>query len=86
MTSAWGQIVNDLQEWTNEMAGEQVIGCEDIESNITFIAGNPSTEMLKVSKDAFYVRGVKVTQDDQEAETVYNAFRAWMVWAELNRK
>jgi hypothetical protein len=45
-----------------------------------------STEMLKVAPDGFYVRGVKVTQDDKEAETVYNAFKAFLVWAELNRR
>jgi hypothetical protein len=31
------------------------------------------------------VRGVKVEQDDTEAATVYNAFKAWMAWAQLNR-
>lgn len=42
--------------------------------------------MLKVGKDGFWVRGVKVEQDDKEAEKVYNAFRQWIVWSELNRR
>jgi hypothetical protein len=42
-------------------------------------------EMLRVSPDGFWVRGVKVKQDDREAETVYNAFKAWMSWAQLNK-
>jgi hypothetical protein len=52
------------------------------ESNtITCLAGG--TEMLKVGPDGFWVRGVKVEQDDKEAATVYNAFKAWMTWASL---
>jgi len=43
-------------------------------------------EMLRVAKDGFYVRGVKVPQDDKEAETVYNAFKAFLIWSELNRR
>jgi len=42
-------------------------------------------EMLRVSQDGFYVRGVKVPVDDREAETVYNAFKQWLTWASLNR-
>ena len=44
-----------------------------------------STEMLRVAKDGFYVRGVKIQQDEQEAEKVYNAFHQWLTWATLNR-
>jgi hypothetical protein len=43
-------------------------------------------EMLRVAEDGFYVRGVKVTQDDKEAEIVYNAFKQFLTWAELNRR
>lgn len=42
-------------------------------------------EMLKVSPDGFYVRGVKVPQDEKEAETVYKTFHQWLTWATLNR-
>lgn len=55
----------------------------DQESNITL--NTNSTEMLRVSKDGFYVRGVRVNQDDKEAEKVYNAFHQWLTWATLNR-
>ena len=41
--------------------------------------------MLRVGPDGFWVRGVKVEQDDNEAATVYNAFKAWMSWAQLNK-
>ena len=52
-------------------------------NNIICLAGG--AEMLRVGPDGFWVRGQKVKQDDTEAETVYNAFKAWMVWAQLNK-
>jgi hypothetical protein len=52
-------------------------------NNIICLAGGE--EMLRVSTEGFWVRGVKVEQDDREAETVYNAFKAWMSWAQLNK-
>lgn len=55
-------------------------------NTITFNAGSPSVEMLRVSQEGFWVRGVKVEQDDKEAERVYNAFKAWMMWAKLNER
>jgi len=56
----------------------------EIESNnITF--NTTTSEMLRVAKDGFYVRGKRVNQDDKEAEVVYNAFHQWLTWATLNR-
>jgi len=40
-------------------------------------------EMLRVGPDGFWVRGVKIEQDEQEAQAVYNAFKQWMAWASL---
>jgi len=57
---------------------------EAAQNNISCWAGG--TEMLRVAKDGFYVRGERVPADDREAETVYNAFKQFLVWAELNRK
>jgi hypothetical protein len=42
-------------------------------------------EMLRCGPEGFYVRGKKVEQDDKEARAVYNAFKEWLVWAQLNR-
>jgi len=44
-----------------------------------------ATEMLRVSEDGFYVRGIRVEADDQEAATVYNAFKEFLVWGRLHR-
>jgi len=53
------------------------------ESTITFTDG--TSEMLRVQKDGFYIRGKRVKQDDKEAELVYNTFHQWLTWATLNR-
>lgn len=52
-------------------------------NTITCMAGG--SEMLRVGPDGFWVRGVKVPQDDKEAQLVYNAFKEWMIWAQLTR-
>jgi hypothetical protein len=51
-----------------------------------FYAGpDVDCEMLKITRTGFYVRGVKVEQDDKEAQLVYNAFKEWMVYSALTR-
>ena len=55
----------------------------DSESNITFHMG--TGELLRIDKDGFYVRGIRVPQDEKEAEKVYTAFHQWLTWATLNR-
>ena len=42
-------------------------------------------EMLRIAEDGFYVRGKKIPQDDKEAAVVYNAFKQWLAWANLQR-
>lgn len=66
---------------TNSMG----LGATEINTNpnVTFNAEN--SEMLRIAKDGFYVRGKKVEIDDNEAETVYNAFHQWLTWSTLNR-
>lgn len=57
---------------------------EQHQNSLTMIAGG--SEMMRVAPDGFYVRGIKVPVDDKEAETVYNAFKQFLVWAEMNRR
>lgn len=57
---------------------------EPPQNNITMTAGN--TEMLRVAEDGFYVHGQKVPADENEAKVVYEAFKAFLTWAELNRR
>ena len=81
-SNVWTSVVDDLAKYSNN--GNVAISDPSIaQSNITLTTG--MTEMLRVAKDGFYVRGVKVPADDKEAETVYNAFKQFLVWAELHR-
>jgi hypothetical protein len=57
---------------------------ENEEPNLVFNVGS-STEMVRITEDGFYVRGVKVPADENEAATVYKAFKQWLVEAELRR-
>lgn len=52
-------------------------------NTITLNAG--ADEMLRITPEGFYVRGVLVEQDEKEAQKVYQAFRSWMTWANLTR-
>lgn len=45
--------------------------------NIDFYAQD--TTMLSIREDGFYVRGVKVEQDENEARAVYDAFSNWLI-------
>jgi len=53
-------------------------------NQITLNAG--INEMIRITEDGFYVRGVRVDADDNEAKRVYNAFKEFLVWSELNRR
>jgi hypothetical protein len=57
----------------------------DTNSSISLNAAD-GNEMLKITPQGFYVRGIKVPADDHEAETVYNSFKAWLTWAQLTRQ
>lgn len=73
-----------IQSTSAMMTIKSTMTAEKEESTISFKGG--SDEMLRIAKDGFYVRGVRVNQDDKEAEIVYNTFHQWLTWASLNRK
>jgi len=53
-------------------------------SNVTLISG--TTEMLRVAQDGFYVRGVKVEADENEAAAVYRAFKEFLIYHALTKE
>ena len=61
------------------------VGILDTNLASNIVLSTNSSEMLRVAKDGFYVRGIKIEQDEKEAEKVYNAFHQWLTWATLNR-
>jgi hypothetical protein len=79
-------VTSNTQRYNNNQNVEYKI--RDPEpSAITLMAGGMnSDEMLRVSNEGFWVRGVKVPADEQEAETVYQAFKQWLAWANLQRR
>ena len=56
-----------------------------VEPNTIIFNVDNEQELLKVTKTGFYVRGVKVPQDDREAEIVCNAFREFLTYSALTR-
>lgn len=69
-----------IQQNTDNLDGTHLT----MKDTIVFNATN-NDEMLKITHDGFYVRGVKVQQDEREAEAVYKTFHQWLTWATLNR-
>ena len=60
----------------------EILGSNDTDPNTIKLYAH-GDEMIRIAEDGFYVRGVKIPQDDGEALAVYNAFKQWMAWASL---
>lgn len=56
---------------------------DEFQNSVSFHCAGEET--LRLSPDGFYVRGVKLEQDDNEARIVYNSFKEWLTWSQLNR-
>lgn len=85
MTQDLDQLQAVLHNWVNANREPELdLSAVENQGNLVFYAGE-SVEMLRVEKDGFYVRGVKIEQDAREAEIVYNNFKQWLTWAQLNR-
>lgn len=83
-------VLHEMALWKNDPTPAAVCGMSNYQFTprtdpniITCMAGG--VEMLRVTPEGFWVRGVPVEQDDTEAQVVYNAFKSWMSWAQLNR-
>ena len=74
----WLQQYVDNLDVSEDWYSDNRLGANDI--NLT--AGGE--EMLRVAKDGFYVRGVRIEADAKEAQAVYEAFKQWMTYAILN--
>lgn len=53
---------------------------DDAVFNVYDEQGTP-TEMLRLTKTKFFVRGVEVPIDENEARTVYEGFKTWLTVA-----
>lgn len=72
-----------FQKQYEENLEEMSIKMKLPENSIVLNTG--STEMLRIARDGFYIRGVKVDQDDKESEKVYNCFKQWLEWSMLQQ-
>jgi len=57
----------------------------DIRLNNIVLRTSNAQEMICITPEGFYVRGVKVPADENEAAAVYKAFKRWLAEAELRR-
>jgi hypothetical protein len=64
---------------------DPVLSVENDSGNSAIVMYQGKSEILKVAEDGFYVRGVKVPDDENEAAAVYKAFKAFLVYHGLTR-
>ena len=90
-----GDITIDTSDMNTQQWDDWITQYTDLDLNIGDYSDNhlgandisltaAGDEMLRVAKDGFYVRGVKVEADEKEAKAVYEAFKQWMTYAILN--
>ena len=51
---------------------------DDTLNNSIQFFNRDKTEMLRITEDSFYVRGVKVEQNEAEGRIVYENFKLWL--------
>jgi hypothetical protein len=88
---AYSNHTYTLSQWAKDMLDDQSNTVEyefhkpNPDAGITMHAQG-GDEMLKITRDGFYVRGIRVPADDKEAEAVYLAFKQWLTWAQLQQQ
>lgn len=62
-----------------------ILTVSDTVSKSSITLNTNGDTMLEVKEDGFYVRGVRVPADENEARAVYESFKSWLAWAHLTR-
>jgi hypothetical protein len=70
--------------WVETTVPNPTLSISQPDNNIVLYTG--TDEMLKVTNDGFYIRGVKVPAGDKEASEVYECFKEWLNWATLTKR
>jgi hypothetical protein len=53
-------------------------------NSVNFMLDN-NEEVMSIRQDGFYVRGVKVEQNEDEAKKVYDTFCEWLSKQDINK-
>ena len=53
--------------------------CDTSTSTATIFSTSDNTEMIRISQDGFYVRGVKLEQDETEARKLFDALMEFLM-------
>ena len=65
--------------WETFSANDLPISAHYVPSNsLLIIHSEPAVEMIRITRDAFYVRGVKVTKNKVEGKKMYRAFKRFL--------
>lgn len=75
-------MIRNIVNFKNEMIN--VSSLDYRQSTISFHDKPDGKPMLEIRDNAFYVRGVPVPIDENEAGEVYKAFHQWLTWAWLS--
>ena len=72
-----------FMEWDDKASISTAIGngtafCDTSSSSNILFFSPEHTEMLRIAKDGFYVRGVKLEQDETEARKLFDAMLDFM--------
>ena len=54
-----------------------------VDNSVNFMIDN-NEEIMAIRQDGFYIRGVKLEQDDKEAKKVYDTFCEWLSKQNIN--
>lgn len=80
----FSDLDNVMRTWAEDSRTYSLSASDIKPTNIVIMTG--PTEMLKITEEGFFVRGVKVEADENEAKAVYEGFKQMLVWSELNRR
>jgi len=82
----WSSIISgaDYDTLTIGGGGTDIWTSSSYPINQEVVLSAGGEEMIKITPEGFWVRGVKVEQDSKEAQAVYEAFRRWQTAQILN--
>lgn len=73
------EAIDYFEGRTKQLENElKIVSADVVPNTITFFDNASQFPMLCVAPDGFYVRGVKLEQDEAEARAVFDALAEWL--------